>query len=85
MTWGEFRISGDLSADYPADDLRPSQALGCDLGAILCVYGAYGGTLAPPQCAPVQRGGLLSITYKFCAEKKELPPTVRLPSPDIGR
>jgi len=52
MTCGEFRISGDLSpiTSQKAPGFS-SKALGCDPGAILCVYGALGNTFARPSDA----------------------------------
>ena len=42
MTCEEFRISGDLSPGWPADDtLGSSMTFGCDLGLILCVLEAF--------------------------------------------
>jgi hypothetical protein len=50
MTYGKFRISGDLSPDYPADGLRgSSKVVGRDPGAILRVCGASGDTVAQPS------------------------------------
>ena len=86
MTYGEFRISGDLSLTTRRRPLGSSKALGCDLGAILCVHGALSNTFAEPSDVwSPSRQPIINHLENSALKRKELPPTVRFPSPAIIR